>query len=389
MPSKKHGTIWKAEPHTIAKIEMLTAYLNAYFPILAQSKRGKPFLYVDGFAGPGEYTNHPVGSPIAAITAIKTAMSQLGTKWTAGNVTCVFIEPDGPRCEHLRGRIKDLEDHARIKVEVKEKSFENGMAELRQQMPKPFSCDEPLFVFIDPFGATGVPFNVVADILSSDCSEVLINLDADGIARIFAAEDNNNRDDQLTGIFGDESWRSALPAHEAFDMLCRRVLELYKIKLRAIQDVQYVFAFEMQGFNNTLNYHLVFASRNPLGLVKMKEAMKTIDQTGSYTFSDGRIGQDVLFRFDNPADFASNLHKTFVGREVGYPELNRFALNETRFTNPKGMLRLLEDEGGLTVKSLNPKRRRSDFNEETLVSVSFQPIKVKQVQGVLFSGQKE
>jgi hypothetical protein len=54
MPSKKHGKTWKAEPHTIAKIEMLKAYLHAYFPILAQSKRGKPFLYVDGFAGPGE-----------------------------------------------------------------------------------------------------------------------------------------------------------------------------------------------------------------------------------------------------------------------------------------------------------------------------------------------
>lgn len=336
MASKKLGKTWKAEPHTLAKIEMLKAYLHAYFPILAQSKRGKPFLYVDGFAGPGEYTNSPTGSPIAALVAIKAAMAQLGDRWTAGNVTCVFIEPDGPRCAHLRDRVKPFEGNPRLKIEVKEKSFENGMNELQLELPKPFTCDDPLFVFIDPFGATGVPFKLVSDILSSDCSEVLINLDADGITRIFQAHSNNNREEQLTAVFGDDSWRLALQPHESFDTLCRRVLELYKLKLRAIPKVRYVFAFEMRGGKDTLNYHLVFASRNPLGLTKMKEAMKTIDQSGSYCFSDGGIGQDVLFRFDEPADYADALHKAFIGREVGYSELNDFALNETPFINPKG-----------------------------------------------------
>ena len=83
MPSKKHGKTWKAEPHTLAKIEMLMAYLHAYFPILGTSKRGQPFLYVDGFAGPGEYTNSPTGSPLAALAAATGAMSQLGPRWTA------------------------------------------------------------------------------------------------------------------------------------------------------------------------------------------------------------------------------------------------------------------------------------------------------------------
>jgi three-Cys-motif partner protein len=388
MPSKKLGKTWKAEPHTLAKIEILKAYLDAYFPILAQSrsKRGKPFLYVDGFAGPGEYTNSPTGSPIAALLAINSAMAQLGDKWTAGNVTCVFIEPDGARCGHLRSRVSSFEGNARLKIEVKERSFEEGMRELRLELPKPFGCDDPLFVFIDPFGATGVPFQLVAKILSSDCSEVLINLDADGITRIFQAQGNNNREQQLTAVFGDESWLSALQPHESFDTLCRRVLELYKLKLRAITKVRYVFAFEMRGGNDTLNYHLVFASRNPLGLTKMKEAMKTIDQSGSYSFSDGGIGQDVLFRFDEPGDHADALHKSFIGREVGYGELNDFALNETPFINPKGMLRVLDDEGTLAVKSTNSRRRRGEFNEDSLISVMFLPRKPKIVQGNLFSG---
>lgn len=142
----------------------------------------------------------------------------------------------------------------------------------------------------------------------------------------------------------------------------------------------------MRGGKDTLNYHLVFASRNPLGLTKMKEAMKTIDQSGSYCFSDGGIGQDVLFRFDEPADYVDVFHKTFMGRAVGYGEMNDFALNETPFINPKGMLRLLDDEGVFSVKSTNTRRRRGEFNEDSLTSVTFHPRKSKIVQGSLFSG---
>ena len=39
-------------------------------------------------------------------------------------------------------------------------------------------------------------------------SELLINLDTDGIARIFLAQSNNNRARQLTDLFGDTAWKS-------------------------------------------------------------------------------------------------------------------------------------------------------------------------------------
>jgi hypothetical protein len=55
MPPKKLPTVWTAPPHTIAKIEMLRAYLVAWFQILGRSRRGEDLLYVDGFAGPGEF----------------------------------------------------------------------------------------------------------------------------------------------------------------------------------------------------------------------------------------------------------------------------------------------------------------------------------------------
>ena len=70
--------VWDAAPHTIAKISILENYLLAWFLILGQSRPGQDLLYVDGFAGPGVYTNYDKGSPVAALIAASKAVSLLG-----------------------------------------------------------------------------------------------------------------------------------------------------------------------------------------------------------------------------------------------------------------------------------------------------------------------
>src|SRR5687767_13200746 len=114
MPSKVHGRTWAANAHTLAKIAILKAYLKAWLSILGQSKVGQPVLYVDGFAGPGEYTNHPEGSPIAAMAAARDVLDALGSKWRAGKVYCAFIEADDERCENLRARVGAVPDHPKL-----------------------------------------------------------------------------------------------------------------------------------------------------------------------------------------------------------------------------------------------------------------------------------
>ena len=368
MTSGKHETLWQAEPHTLAKIEILKGYLNAYFPILGRSKRGQNILLVDGFAGPGEYTNASEGSPVVALRTATAALSSLGTAWIAEAVHCIFIEPDKDACGHLRERLEKVQVHRSVKKLVIEKTFVNGIAEVQQKFPRPFTTADPLFVFIDPFGATGVPFENVAAVLGTPCSEVLINLDSDGIARNFMVAAGEARDKLLTTIFGDESWRQALTTAD-FKTLCQQVLGLYKQKLRAIRGVEYVFSFEMRGRKDTLNYHLVFASQNPLGLEKMKEAMRRIDNSGSYTFSDGHVNQITMFRFDHPEDFAPKLHQQFIGHEVAYLPVATFALNETPFTNPIQMLRVLHERRQIEVTRYDPKTK--GFSGEHVRTIKF------------------
>jgi len=370
MPPKKFPIVWKAEPHTIAKIEILKAYLVAWFQILGRSRRNQDLLYIDGFAGPGEYTNYTEGSPLAALTAARTAIERTGNHWLAGAVHCAFIEDNPRRFEHLERKIASVQGSANLKVHPYCLLFVDGLARLRKDVPGPFRSDYPLFAFIDPFGATGVPFATVTQLLRSPCSEVLINLDADGIARIFQAGQDAGHEANLTAIFGDDEWKQKLSAHDDFSTLCRKVLQLYKAKLKRLPNVRYCFSFEMRTSAYALNYHLVFASQHPLGLEKMKEAMRRIDQDGDYCFSDARANQPALFRFDDPAYYSDSMFDQFRGKKALYPELRDYALNETPFLNPKGILKDLEDRNLIDVTSRGS-RRKGTFNEEKLLYVKF------------------
>lgn len=364
MPAGPKDTIWKAEPHTVAKIAILEAYLVAYFQILGRTRPNQKLLCIDGFAGPNQYTNQAFGSPTAALNAAATAISKTGAEWRAGRVHFAFVERDKPRYEALLKQLPPPVSIPRIQIHTYNTEFTQALPLIKQSVPEPFTSDFPLFVFIDPFGATGAPFQSVSEILNSPCSEVLINLDADGIGRNFKA----NNEATLTEIFGDTSWKAELRNDISFDILCRKVLQVYKNRLRTLPDVRYIFEVEMLGATGTLNYFLVFASKHPLGLTKMKEAMKSIAQNGTYRFADADVGQTALFRFDEPEVYHMKLYEEFEGQKVDYDSRNdditAFALNHTPFVNAKSMLAILERESMITATALGSKRRRGTFDEK-------------------------
>jgi three-Cys-motif partner protein len=371
MPAKMKNDLWEAKPHTLAKISILQAYLSRWFEIIG-SKFPNDLWYIDGFAGPGEYKNSPTGSPVAAISAASDALQRLGTRWKAGKIHCVFIEQDSNNFSHLKNKLGAAIDNQKIQTHFFNSSFVEGLYALRNQTPNPFAPASPLFAFIDPFGAKGVPFSDVKDLLSRKTSEILINLDSDGIGRIFRAGEDANHEVILNEIFGDDSWKAELAKHRPSHELYRGVLDLYKQKLRALPNVRYVFAFEMRSAKDTIDYHLVFASQHPLGLEKMKEAMKIIAKDGDYCFSDAYLNnQPSMLSFNDPSAHSAQFFEQFRGRTVKYPELRDYALNVGPFINPKRMLKNLEEKGMIQVDSSDPKCRKGTFNEEKLIGITF------------------
>ena len=98
-------TIWPAEPHTLAKHGILRTYLKAWAAILSRSRRNTAddLLFVDGFAGPGEYTGGELGSPLVAIDAITRHEGSF-----AKPVRMQFVESDHERWAHLKQKLDGI-----------------------------------------------------------------------------------------------------------------------------------------------------------------------------------------------------------------------------------------------------------------------------------------
>lgn len=367
--SKRQSTVWFAENHTLAKIEILRSYLFVWFSVLGLSFSGRDLWYIDGFSGPGEYTNSTEGSPIAALKSARAALDQ-NDNWQAGKIRCFFIEEDPKRHAHLESLLKAQTLDPRIICSTFQGTFVDGVKFLATQARNPFTAQEPVFSFIDPFGAKGLSFVTVAELLRRPNCELLLNLDSDGINRIYRAGSDANHRELLTDVFGDLSWEPTLDATKVD--LPRAIVALYKHRLRSSSAAKYAFAFEMKSGMTSINYHLVFASRHPFGLQKMKEVMKRIDQNGTFSFCSSNVGQHA-FRFDDSREAAYQMKGYFAGRSASYAEIHDYALNESPFTNPKAMLKLLEDEGKLLVESGDSKRRKGTYPDRlhSLLRINF------------------
>lgn len=371
MTSRPQSVVWPAAPHTIAKIDILSDYLVAWFQILGTGRAGSNIFYVDGFAGPGEYLGKIQGSPLAALEALRTAKMNSSGRWRAGKVRCIFVEDDKPRFEHLETLVKTLAPISDCENKFVNDSFEDAVKLIEAEYSSEFRNSPPCFYFIDPFGPTGVSFTCVSKLLSRQTSEVLINFDADGVSRIFKSGDAANHKILLDRIFGDDSWMGHLDKSMDFNLLTQEALSLYKRKLRDLANIKYVFSFEMRGKSSAPLYYLIFASQHPLGLVKMKEAMKRVDETGRYSFYAADVGQQALFNFEDPRQFGEAMYMVFRGKTVFYQAVVDYALNETPFLNPKKMLKHLEDHGAIEVISTNPKRKHGTYPDGTILKISF------------------
>ena len=340
-----------------------------WFQILGRGHPTKRLLYIDGFAGPGEYTNSKDSSPVAALSAAKDAINtapDLRNK----EVVFLFVEKEQWCAEHLRSLIQRTGWPKNIKWEVLHGTFDDQVGGILEQVRKQGQKLAPTFAFIDPFGATGLPFSIIQEILGYRSCEVLLNLDSDGIGRLFKASGQQWNRDHLNAMFGDDSWERELSPHAPMAALSGQVLKLYKKRLRSIPNVRYVFPFSMGDQHGRLTYHLVFASQHRLGLEKMKEAMKSVDNSGSYSFSDATAGEDLLpFDFKDPAPAARKMQAALGGTARPYADFHDYALTETPFLNPKQMLEHLKIQGQVKVVwNVDPSPKRG-FPEDKITSI--------------------
>ncbi len=298
------GILWSIEPHSKAKHEILKKYLQRWFPILGRY-HGK-IVYIDGFCGPGRYKEGEEGSPLIAL---KVALDH--SKTLTGDIVFWFVDERSDRIEHLKNELKELPIPSHFKVYVNTGVFDKILSDTLDGFDKSQDKLAPTFAFIDPFGFSGVPFELIKRVLRNPQCEVLITFMIDSINRWL-----NHPEQQITKKIAELFGTS-----KCFDIIRQSpnrindLRNLYQEQLR--KEAKFVRYFEMLDRDTRVIYYLFFASNNRLGHVKMKEAMWDVDSRGEFRFSDAtNPDQKLLFVEDYADTLWPIFYKQFSGKEV-------------------------------------------------------------------------
>lgn len=157
-------TLWHRDQQTAGKHLVLRNYLNGWFPILGRWN-GR-LVFVDGFAGPGEYIGGERGSPLVALDCVRQHKNEGRLK--SVEVVFLFIESNVARADHLRNLLERESVVPDTKFEVLKGHFDDSMTELLDYIEEQNAALAPAFVMIDPFGPKGSPMNLIGRVLAND-----------------------------------------------------------------------------------------------------------------------------------------------------------------------------------------------------------------------------
>lgn len=380
---------------TMAKHDLLRNYLPVWARVLSQAGHAN-LMYIDGFSFTGRYTSDEDGGPGGPGSPLIALKCFMGEQEPTARGLFLFVEEKRRFVEELERNIDEW-PHKRERDRIQCRcgrfdeqvltaitTLENRAAEANARNLRPGQRGAPwekmiipAFVFIDPYGPTGFPMELVRRILSLPRTEVFINLMWVRTAFNLKHPDLQEKG-VFTRVFGTDEWRDLV--HLEGENLARAYLDLYMRQLRApgSGSARIVRHFEMCGSDGALAYWMVFGTNSSYGWEKMKKSMWSVDPGGGFTYRDTTAaGQGVLFE---PTPDLRHLRRLLLDRFGGGPAVDiaaveEFVLMDTPFM-PKGHLKRktlapMEAEGLVTVQPADGvQRRRGTFPRGSILTFS-------------------
>jgi hypothetical protein len=281
------ATFFRAKkPWSRRKDRLLTEYLPNYLPKVAHFLK-RPVYVVDGFAGPGKFGDGEPGSPLLIAGVVEKAISA-GLP-TALHVLCVEKEPD------MYTQLEVNTDRFPFVLRRAGK-FLDHLPEIRG-----LARGNTLFLYLDPYTVEGLEWDALAGVFAllreGQSVEVLANFNSAsfvrrGLAALKQAvpapdpsvEDADELDpiepgyvppvDRLNAIVGGDWWQPILARSDMDfagkvaairDGFCSKLGEHFREV--CVHDVK-------AEYHHTVpKYSMVFASRTPVALRLMNDAM--------------------------------------------------------------------------------------------------------------------
>jgi three-Cys-motif partner protein len=215
----------------------------------------------------------------------------------------------------------------------------------------------PTFAFIDPFGYSGLPMDVLADLLSYPRTEVFVNFMVGHVQRFIRRDGQENA---MRSLFGMDV-HEVLNGYNGQADRVRYLRSVYDRQLRERVGFDYVQSFGMINDTGNIGYYLFHGTRHRQGVKLMKDAMWKVDPGGGFMFSDRLADQDVLFTPEpDLRPLRDHLLQYFAGqRSVPVESLEWHTVLYTpyRETHVRPILRKLEAERVVRVNRPPGKRQ--------------------------------
>ena len=341
---------WVMAAHTRAKHQILEKYLGAWYPII--SRWNGRVVYIDGFAGRGRYDDGSEGSPQIALRTL------LDHGHLPRMKTCefrfIFIEKNQQNADSLRAELDTFKQGYsewpdNVFIDVYNASFDDHMRSIIATLQEQNKHMAPTFAFVDPFGYTRFPMDLLAAIGSTPKSELLINFMVGFVHRFIERQGQQRSIRELYGLEVDE----VLTQLEAGDDRIEQLVLVYQRQLTAAANLPFTQRFYMLNDTGNVSYALIHATGNEVGVSRMKAAMWSVDPGGGYRFADRTAGLQVLFELEpDLKPLRVMILTVFAGRSgVTADEVRRFALLKTGYREPHvtPLLREFEENGRIIV----------------------------------------
>jgi three-Cys-motif partner protein len=365
--------IWPIEDHTKAKHALLRRYLGGWFPVLTAQGYNPRVVYLDGFAGPGVYANGEPGSPLIALhTLVNHAQFE---KLGHTQFLFLFVEGRKDRAEQLEAEVERFwsERHGgkpgNVTTLVFAEEFIDVAGKLIDMLAESKRQLAPTFAFIDPFGWSGVPLDVIGRLLSFDRCEVLFNFMYDSINR-FVMDQRPNIAKHFAELFGSSEELHREAGAMSGEQRKEFLRDLYASQLREVAGFKFVRSFELvDADRGRTAYYLMYGTCHPKGLEVMKDAMWSLDPVAGQSFTGRTGGQEVLFGGEVDLEpLCAAILDRFRGSEPNIDAIERFVLEETDFKTThykKGVLKELERNE--VIQCLSSRRKRFTYPSGTVL----------------------
>jgi len=265
-------------------------------------------LFIDGFAGPGEYEAGEEGSPIIAI---KSLLEHRARRMIAAEVQFILIEKEKDRAAHLEGLVNDLKPllPSNCKATVLNSAFDHTLTKVLDQLDAQARKLAPCFVMVDPFGVADTPMDVIGRVLRNPKSEVYASFMYEFINRF---KETPEFEQHLDRLFGTTVWRDGIGIDDQ-ERRKQFFYDLYENRLRHA-GATYVVHFEMYE-GQRLVYAIFFGTHSLKGCDRMKQAIWKVAPFGDFAFMGARSGQLGLdLRASDFGPLKSSLTEEFRGR---------------------------------------------------------------------------